>query len=396
MTLTLGNDLTGLVSREVAAAESKTRGLGTSLTTGNDVFVEVVDAFLGNSLRDGEILLGAIAKNTAYGVNLLTVTDEYLKTIASLLQDSLKIISSAGSLSTDKLAVLQKSLRTKKAQVNLLINTASFDSKSLLKGDIDMDVQVGLNVTDKLRIKVNDISKGKLFRSSIANTINRWIAEDYTRCRYYNSQSEMNQDLARNLSLVDAAGMNKGSGTGANPLTRREVATAISSLRDGNPSFLSLLNETLPQTISALKAMNCDFTNATIDQLSNAMARGNPALAGAKIEVINLLYDNSLINFFSVYGAAEIVFAKNIYTTALATIRSEQASIANQKQNLLSLADGLRATTNVTQKAANSYLRADYVLTAQQYSETIRSLSVKTLHGSINKGFYVINGLQNP
>ena len=61
MTLTLGNDLTGLVSREVAAAESKTIGLGASLTTGNDVFVEVVDAFLGNSLRDGEILLGAIA-----------------------------------------------------------------------------------------------------------------------------------------------------------------------------------------------------------------------------------------------------------------------------------------------------------------------------------------------
>jgi len=375
MTLTLGNDLTGLVSRAVAAAESKTRGLGTSLTTGNDVFVEVVDAFLGNSLRDGEILLGAIAKNTAYGVNLLTVTDEYLKTIASLLQDSLKIISSAGSLSTDKLAVLQKSLRTKKAQLNLLIKTADFDGKGLLKGDVrDIEIQVGLNVTDKLRIKVNDISKGKLFRSSIANTINRWIAEDYTRCRYYNSQSEVNQDLARNLSLVDAAGMNKGSGTGANPLTRREVATAISSLRDGNPSFLSLLNETLPQTISALKAMNCDFTNATIDQLSNAMARGNPALAGAKIEVINLLYDNSLINFFSVYGAAEIVFAKNIYTTALATIRAEQASIANQKQNLLSLADGLRATTNITQKAANSYLRADYVLTAQQYSETIRTL----------------------
>ena len=177
MTLTLGNDLTGLVSREVTAAESKTRGLGASLTTGNDVFVEVVDAFLGNSMRDGEILLGAIAKNTAYGVNLLTITDEYLKTIASLLQDSLKIISSAGSLSADKLAVLQKSLNDKKAQVNLLINTASFDGKSLLKGDVmDMEIQIGLNVDDRLKIKVNDISNGKLFRSSITNTINNWIA----------------------------------------------------------------------------------------------------------------------------------------------------------------------------------------------------------------------------
>ena len=60
MPLTLGNDLTGLVSREVDAAGSKASGLGASLTTGNDVFVEVVDAFLGNSLRDGEVVLGAV------------------------------------------------------------------------------------------------------------------------------------------------------------------------------------------------------------------------------------------------------------------------------------------------------------------------------------------------
>jgi len=33
MTLTLGNDLTGLVSRKVDAAESKARSLGASLTT---------------------------------------------------------------------------------------------------------------------------------------------------------------------------------------------------------------------------------------------------------------------------------------------------------------------------------------------------------------------------
>jgi len=132
MTLTLGNDLTGLVSREVGSGGSKASQLGASLTSGNDAFVEVVDAFLGNSLRDNEILLGTIAKNTAYGVNLLTITDEYLKTIASLLQDSLKIISSAGSLSSDKLAVLQKSLSGKRTQINLLVKTAGFDGKSLL------------------------------------------------------------------------------------------------------------------------------------------------------------------------------------------------------------------------------------------------------------------------
>ena len=371
MTLTLGNDLTGLVSREVDSGGSKASQLGASLTSGNDAFVEVVDAFLGNSLRDNEILLGTIAKNTAYGVNLLTVTDEYLKTIASLLQDSLKIISSAGSLSSDKLAVLQKSLSGKRTQINLLVKTAGFDGKSLLKG-VDMDVQVGLNVTDKLKIKVNDID-GKLFRSSIVTTINRWIAEDYTRCRYYNSESEMKRDLELNRNLVLVAIRKNGSGTG-DKLRVVDLATAILSLRDKNPSLPSLLNETLPETISSLKSIvphdnNRNFANTNINQLTDALKSIIPGQPGAKKEVLDLFGGMSI----SLY-TTKLALLNNIYVTALATIRGEQARVANQKQNLLFVADALRAATNITQKAADSYLKTDYVLTAQLYSETIRTM----------------------
>jgi len=372
MTLTLGNDLTGLVSREVDSGGSKASQLGASLTSGNDAFVEVVDAFLGNSLRDNEILLGTIAKNTAYGVNLLTVTDEYLKTIASLLQDSLKIISSAGSLSSDKLAVLQKSLSDKRAQINLLIKTAGFDGKSLLKG-VGMDVQVGLNVTNTLKIKVNDINDGKLFRSSITTTINRWIAEDYTRCRYYNSESEMKRDLELNRNLVLVAIRKNGSGTG-DKLRIVDVATAIVSLRDKNPSLPSLLNETLPETISSLKSIvphdnNRNFANTNINQLTDALKSIIPGQPGAKKEVQDLFGGMSI----SLY-TTKLALLNNIYVTALATIRGEQARVANQKQNLLFVADALRAATNITQKAADSYLKTDYVLTAQLYSETIRTM----------------------
>jgi flagellin-like hook-associated protein FlgL len=372
MTLTLGNDLTGLVSREVDSGGSKASQLGASLTSGNDAFVEVVDAFLGNSLRDNEILLGTIAKNTAYGVNLLTVTDEYLKTIASLLQDSLKIISSAGSLSSDKLAVLQKSLSDKRAQINLLIKTAGFDGKSLLKG-VGMDVQVGLNVTNTLKIKVNDINDGKLFRSSITTTINRWIAEDYTRCRYYNSESEMKRDLELNRNLVLVAIRKNGSGTG-DKLRVVDLATAIVSLRDKNPSLPSLLNETLPETISSLKSIvphdnNRNFANTNINQLTDALKSIIPGQPGAKKEVLDLFGGMSI----SLY-TTKLALLNNIYVTALATIRGEQSGVANQKQNLLFVADALRATTNITQKAADSYLKTDYVLTAQLYSETIRTM----------------------
>ena len=92
MALTLGNDLTGLVSREVDAAGRRASGLGDSMTTGINKFVPVVDAFLGNSLRDNEVILGAVAKNTAYSVNMLTIANEYMSSVASALQGALTAV----------------------------------------------------------------------------------------------------------------------------------------------------------------------------------------------------------------------------------------------------------------------------------------------------------------
>jgi len=367
MTLTLGNDLTGLVSREVEASGKKASGLGVSLTTGNDVFVEVVDAFLGNSLRDTEILLGAIAKNTAYGLNLLTVTNEYLKTIASLLQDSLKIISSAGSLSTDKLAVLQKSLRDKKTQINLLINTASFDSKSILKGDIDMDVQVGLNIEDKLKIKVNDISNGRLFRSSITTALNEKIKTGNFPTRYYINIDEINAAANRNVNLFCAAVLPfpaiRGGGSGPNMSTGH----AANLLFDLSPTQKVLLDQIALLAKNSLTTANpgITFVNANAVQLE-IMLR-TPILAREIYEIIKG-------NAISVGNTPVRILVQDIFQNALNLVRAEQASVLNQKNNIVEVFDALRAITNVIQKAGDSYLKTDYVLTAQQYSETIRTM----------------------
>ena len=204
MSLTLGNDLTGLVSREIDISGRKASGLGESLTTGNDKFTAVIDAFLGNSLRDGEILLGEISKNTSYSINMLTITNEYLTTISSALVESLKIFASAGPISADKLAVLQKNLEDKKEQVNLLINTANFDSKSLLTGDAsDIDVQVGIAINDKLKISITDISEGKLFRTSVTNALNEHLSKaPIANNAAYLSQNELSADVQNNVNII--------------------------------------------------------------------------------------------------------------------------------------------------------------------------------------------------
>jgi len=368
MSLTLGNDLTGLVSREVDAAGNKASGLGASLTTGNDVFVEVVDAFLGNSLRDGEVVLGAVAKNTAYSINLLTITDEYLKTIASSLQDGLKTIGSAGPLSADKLAVLQKNLGDKRAQVALLINTADFDGKGLLKGDAkDIQVQVGLNVTDKLGIKVNDISGGALFRSSIATALSDIVKANIGTAQannlgttYYvtaNAATQMQRDINDNVNLFWAAllgnGQNAvtgGHGSGL-AMTNVQFGHYMNSL---TAPQRALLDQMAPTASARLTTNNAGVTFANANQAQfQALFANAPSLN----EIKAIVQDDAATNISVVGNVANRVLAQDVFQNALNSVLAEQAAVSNQKSNVVEAADALRATTNVTQKSADSYLK---------------------------------------
>lgn len=381
MTLTLGNDLTGSVAREVSEASRKSSGLGESLTTGNNKFVEVVDGFLGSSLRDNEIVLGAIAKNTAYSINMLNVADEYLKIIAESFQDCLKIVANASAFSKDKIVVLQKNLDDKREQIAMLTRTAKFDSKILLGGDASaVEVGAGLSNTDKVTVKIKDIGSSKLFRSTIVKQMNDYFASNLGSLRYYQTQQELDRDVDNNVNLLNAASLMNGSGTGRQ-LTEQEFRSAVRLAIAERRSIGILLNDFLPESLARMKAggniaggvavpadPNVDFTNANQNQLALAL----PYMAVFTPEIANTFYDNQ--GLISIGDSNSRLRALNIFTHAINTIRSEQANVANQKANILEISNALRATTNVTQKAADSYLKTDYVMTAQQYSETIRTM----------------------
>lgn len=457
MALTLGNDLTGLVSREVDAAGSKATGLGSSLTSGNNQFVSVVDGFLGNSLRDGEIVLGALAKNTAYSINLLTITNEYLNSIGKTMTESLETIGASDGKSLVSVATLQKNLSDQVAQLNLLISTADFDGKALLAGDATTLVtRVGLSIADKITLRVADISGGKLLRIGAANAINDYLGAAVGRVTTAAFQTQAALDLAvaqrTNFAQTAVAG-----------LTDVQLATAVNFVSTKNASFARIdegnlspllkahiavaLNVRLAATIvvgagGAIVAANgagnaglyADLANAAGAVITAAGAAGggndtaaiaNAIEAAVKVQLVNgahnahrdaaalqvknlylglaggngvglstasaadlvtalaanggdgraefqlLLGDNQATNITTDAGRA---LSQDVITSALTAVRSIQASVTNQKNNVVGAADALRATTNVTQKAADSYLKTDYVLTAQQYSETIRTI----------------------
>jgi hypothetical protein len=98
--------------------------------------------------------------------------------------------------------------------------------------------------------------------------------------------------------------------------------------------------------------------------------------AGAQANFAELyaLFNDDAATVISTGNATQRIVAQDVMQGALTQIRAEQANVSNQKTNVAESADALRASTNVTQAAADSYLKTDYVLTAQQYSEEIRKV----------------------
>tara|TARA_B110000503_G_scaffold122553_1_gene187261 strand:- start:2981 stop:3865 length:885 start_codon:yes stop_codon:yes gene_type:complete len=277
MALTLGNNLKGLVSREVDATGRKTIGLGESMTTGINKFTPVVDAFLGNSLRDSEITISSITRDLSYSANMLNVADEYLKVIASLTQECLTIISSAAGKSDEKTVTLQAALNNKKDQINMFINSAGFDNKLLLNGSVrDLNVQVGKTSDDVIELNIINIGDGKLFRSSTAQGYNEYLHNNFALTRYYVNQNEINLDYKENKNLLQLAEREApypGSGTGNIP-TWLEVATAWRAVLDANHKYAEVLNKAAPRTLAAIRTLAndplLDFSNATPQQMAMA------------------------------------------------------------------------------------------------------------------------------
>jgi len=257
--LTLANPLTYSVSREVNAANRKADMLSKSMTTGVNQNVQVMDSFLGNSLRDSEIVLGAVAQKTAYSINMLTITDEYLKTVALSLQEAQKTVGSAGAISQDKLTVLQKNLDDKKAQVDLMIRTADFDGKSLLSGGAKkVDVQVGLSIADKFSVRVADISDGKLMRIGASESLNEYIGGKLGRIGgdKFDTQEKLDAAVTSRTNFTQEA---------AADLTPQNLADAITAVRDGNTSFIRIADEKLVPILNSkiVEQANSKISNSS-------------------------------------------------------------------------------------------------------------------------------------
>ncbi len=373
MPLTLGNTLTKQVSREVNSAQARSSSLGESMVTGQNQNVAVVDGFLGHSLKDGEIFLGALAKSTSYAMNMMTITEQYLETITSFLQKGIITIATAGTLSDDKVNVLQKYISDIRSQIDLLVDTASFDGRKLLSGGATrLDVQLGKAASDGLTVEVSNIGGNNLYRTSLALAINDWLAGDPTGARTpHYSAAELAKAVLDNENIIQHSAAGGGGGSGA-VMTANDVGATLFAVRGVNPKMFESLHEVLPVFSGRLTVLGTDFVNATAAHFANVMNVVQPNGIQAMQELFGYFTNRDTTPLKT---QLERTISLDVLRSALVNLRGEQAKLRTQKQNLSSAVDALRATTNTIQKTADSYLKTDYVLTAQEYSQMIRIMT---------------------
>ncbi|MCA0254004.1 MAG: hypothetical protein LCH20_00775, partial [Proteobacteria bacterium] len=277
-------------------------------------------------------------------------------------------------ISSDKVAVLQKHINDLRAQIDTAINTAFFDGRYVLKGGASqLNVQVSSDSAASVTVRVRNISGNRLFLTTLGRRINEWLAQDFNRTTRYQNQTELDAALFDNENLI-AYSMFPLGGAGNGPqITDANLATGLDAIRAIDTQFfVDYITFAAPIFAAAVNAIGGGVTlaNASILQFTNVLGVGGAGgpnyadLGFGVFAVQDLRLDTQRYRTISL----------DIFQSSLNSIRAEQARLSTQKTNLAEAVDALRATTNATEAAGNSYTKADYVLEAQQYSELIRQI----------------------
>lgn len=419
MVVALQNSLTKYVASEVNDACLNIRYLNNSINTGQNELITPISFSLGSGLRDEYIFFRSVTKRLSYGFNLVLVANKSLSSIISELTQCLCIVTKAKIVSSDKLEILQKNLNEKIQNINLIIKSANFDGKALLKDGLNADIQVGIGATETISIRVEKL-EGNLFRNNAANALNKYLGAELGRVGGYRTQKALDEAVLTRVNFTQAD---------AYDLDEEQLSRAIEVARNGNEFFLNLDND-IPRINDVLEVgytnalrvklhmahgVNADVIEDVIDQVRRenvsditdikAIAKEIERVGGAVARNVFLSYDsfhatlhraeqqnieNSLVDpedrdelirllrdiqSIGLATSIERISAQEVILSALSAVRIIESDLARQKSNIVEILSIFKSKNNVIQQVADSYLKTDYVLTSQRLLEEINRIS---------------------
>ena len=139
--ITLKNPVVNSVPVAIAIGRKSVDVNGMSLSTGKKVNNDVVSSFLGEGLGNRAKVLGKLLDSMGYSKNIVRTAEDSLASIAETFSDMLGIVNSVGGSET-AIRTLNDIFQSKIEQSKLQINTAEFDGRKILTGELGSDAIV--------------------------------------------------------------------------------------------------------------------------------------------------------------------------------------------------------------------------------------------------------------
>jgi len=139
--ITLKNPVVNSVPVAIAIGRKSVDVNGLSLSTGKKVNNDVVSSFLGDGLGNRAKVLSKLLDSMGYSKNIVKTAENSLASIAETFSDMLGIINSVGGSET-AIRTLNDIFQSKLEQSKLQINTAEFDGRKILTGELGSEAIV--------------------------------------------------------------------------------------------------------------------------------------------------------------------------------------------------------------------------------------------------------------
>ncbi len=364
--ITLKNPVVNSIPSAIAASKYGIDTNSKSLSTGRKEDIDVVSNFLGQGLRDKAKILSKVLGNMSYSSDALKVAQNNLDTIASTFSEMLGVIAQVGGskVATRALdSILQDKMKTAKLQ----IESAEFDGRKLLTGDLGSDPTVRSKF-DSRAVDVRSVTANANFAGDgvYGKSIIRVASNDGIAAGDTIKLGDVTFKIVSGTPNIDKNEIQKGLSAAE---TAQNIATAIKNSQD--PSIRAYqvdivnLNNVSPNVVITQRSSGVGASvGINVSSAAGGITKpdpttqtlqliGGPAAVGDKVEIAGVTFTYADAGLAAVGNNQTItrgVDAVASMTNLLAAVRTHSVTKGLIDRNLLLVTDASSGLLNVSQR----------------------------------------------
>ncbi|MBN2751826.1 MAG: flagellin [Rhodospirillaceae bacterium] len=149
---------------------------GSRITRASD---DAAGLAVATKLQSDVAVLGQASTNASHASSVLETADGGLSSISDVLERMKVLCAEAvsGAVSTDELAYIASEYSTLASEIDLIVQTTTFNGTALLGGTYDADFLVGTKAADVINVALTDVDAAALGVTAAATSATDFAAE---------------------------------------------------------------------------------------------------------------------------------------------------------------------------------------------------------------------------